>query len=85
MDYVIQCEEGLHARPASELAELAQTFSCDIRIINKENNMEADAKSIIEILCLGAAKGTRVDIVAVGAGADNAVEDIVTLLDSIVH
>lgn len=83
-NYDVKCEEGLHARPASELAQLAQRFPCEIKIVNKENEIEADAKSIIEVLCLGADKGANIDIITDGEQEDVAVKEIVALLDSII-
>lgn len=83
-NYSVKCESGLHARPASELAQLAQTFPCDITIVNKANDMQADAKSIIEVLCLGADKGANIDIITNGEREDTAVREIIALLDSIV-
>ncbi len=82
-EYMIQCESGLHARPASELVELTQNMENEITIVNLENDEEADAKSIIEILGLEADKGDRITIEADGADAEEAVNKIITLLDGI--
>lgn len=82
-EYIIPCGSGLHARPASELVELTQDFESEIRIVNLENDEEADGKSIIEVLALEADKGSRIIIEADGEDAEEAVGKIITLLDSI--
>ncbi|MGX9364740.1 HPr family phosphocarrier protein [Desulfoplanes sp. PS50] len=41
---------GLHARPAALIARTAQRFKAQIWIIDR--NKQADAKSILDILCL---------------------------------
>jgi phosphocarrier protein len=41
---------GLHARPAALIARTAQRFKAQIWIIDR--NKKADAKSILDILCL---------------------------------
>ena len=82
--YVVKCETGLHARPASELVKLTQCFECKLNIMNTDNDMDADAKSIIEILSLGADKGANIIFKAEGPDESKAIEEIVSLLDSIV-
>jgi phosphotransferase system HPr (HPr) family protein len=84
-DYIIKCESGLHARPASELVELLQNFDSEISILYPAENMEADAKSIIDVLSLGADKGAELVLQAEGSDAELAITEIVSLLDSIVE
>lgn len=49
---VVNFEEGLHARPASELVKVCQKIKADI-VIKKENS-NVNPKSILGILSLGA-------------------------------
>ena len=50
---------GLHARAAAQLVRLAENFESAINLRRVENNgKSADAKSILSILTLAAAKGT---------------------------
>lgn len=58
--YIIDNNTGLHARPASQLTELANTFESDIMLITTDD--EVDAKSIIDILSAGIDKGTEVTL-----------------------
>ena len=49
---------GLHARAAAQLVRLAGKFSSKIIIKRTDNNLFADAKSILSVLTLAASKGT---------------------------
>lgn len=49
---VIGFEEGLHARPASQLVKVCQTAKSDIKIIKETTTV--NPKSILGILTLGA-------------------------------
>ena len=69
---------GLHARPAMQLVELANAFSSKIEITNTA--LTVDAKSIMSVMRLGAAKGTVLRIVADGADAEEALEAITGLV-----
>jgi phosphocarrier protein len=51
---------GLHARAAAKLAEIARDAESDVWIVRE--NETVDAKSIIDILFVAAAKGTRITI-----------------------
>lgn len=70
-------EQGLHARPAARLAQEAQKFGAKISLVMDE--VEVDAKSILDILSLAAAKGTRLTLRGSGADARAAVEHLATL------
>jgi len=58
MIVTVPFEEGLHARPASEVSKLCQSFSSDIKFIKEDENIEANPKSTLSLLTLGASKGT---------------------------
>ncbi len=51
---------GLHARAAAKLAKVAQEAEDDVWL--EFNSEQVDAKQVIDILTLGAAKGDRVTI-----------------------
>lgn len=67
---------GLHARPAALLAKLANQFQSDIRIVGDH---AADAKSILDLLSLGAGAGTELQVSASGSDEQAAIEAIQTL------
>jgi phosphocarrier protein len=72
-------DEGLHARPASMFVQCAKKFRSDITAIKGE--MKANAKSIINVLCLAAEKGSEIQIAADGDDEMEAVETLVSLLN----
>lgn len=53
----IGAEEGLHARPATEFFKKAKEFESEIKVFKDEE--EANAKSSMSIMALGAKKGPR--------------------------
>ncbi|MBA55815.1 MAG: phosphocarrier protein HPr [Pseudomonadales bacterium] len=71
---------GLHARAASKLVGTASRFESQI-IINR-NGQEADAKSIMSILMLAASQGTELTVTVDGADAEDAWQQIETLINN---
>lgn len=57
---IIVNELGLHARAAARIAELVQNVKSKVWIIKDEQ--KADASSIIDILTLACAKGTKITL-----------------------
>jgi phosphocarrier protein HPr len=72
--------EGLHARPANLLVEMASRFDSSI-LIGKDGEM-VDCKSILSLLTLGAAQGTELSISADGVDAQDALESIAQLFEA---
>ncbi len=69
---------GIHARPAAKLVECASGFKSEITI-NKEG-MLVNAKSIMELMTLGAACGTELTVKCCGDDAQEACSSISELL-----
>ena len=69
---------GLHARAAAKLIDLASGYESSIRICR--DGRDADAKSIMKVMMLAASKGTRIEVVAQGGDAAEAVEAIEKLI-----
>ncbi len=67
---------GLHARAAAQLVRLAGSFQSDITLKRADNAVVADAKSILSVLTLAAAKGTILELQAEGADEKRALERI---------
>ncbi|MCL1915101.1 MAG: HPr family phosphocarrier protein [Desulfovibrionaceae bacterium] len=65
---------GLHARPAANLARIAQGFAADIYLNAGEHN--ANAKSILDILTLAATRHTTLTLTCLGTEAKEAGEAI---------
>jgi phosphocarrier protein HPr len=76
-------EEGLHARPAKEFVKKAKQFKSDIKVI--KGKREANAKSPIKLMTLGAKKDEKITIRAEGDDAEEAVEALVELVSKSDH
>lgn len=69
---------GLHARAASRLVQTASQFGCDVFVCREDQ--KANAKSVMGVLLLCGAKGTKVMVEAVGPDAQTAVDRIGALI-----
>ncbi|MCH6469132.1 HPr family phosphocarrier protein [Sinomonas terrae] len=75
---------GLHARPAAIFAEAAANTGIEVTIA-KEGDPEdeaLDASSILSLMSLGAEYGQKVTLRADGPGADTALDQLVTVLET---
>ncbi len=70
---------GLHARAAAKLVSLAAGFGCDIQL--QKEQREVNAKSIMGVLMLAAAQGTRLTLRASGEDAEQALQQIEALIE----
>ncbi len=70
----IRNELGLHARPAALLAQTANAYQSDIYLVL--DGGEVNAKSVLDILSLAAAKGRAITVRAEGLDAENAVQEL---------
>lgn len=64
---------GLHARPATRFAEMANKFNSEI-FVRTEEKEEVSGKSIIDLLTLGAKRGTDILITANGEDKEIALD-----------
>ena len=77
---VVRHAEGLHARPSEHIARLALRFESTVELMSGSHRV--DAKSILNVLTLGATAGTPLTVVAEGPDADKAADALVELLES---
>lgn len=62
-EFTLQNASGLHARPAAVLVKAAAALQSRVRVLNLNRpGSEADGKSILGVLALGAGRGDRVRI-----------------------
>ncbi len=61
---------GLHARPATAVADCAQRFKSTIAL--KREDQEIDGKSIMQIMLLAATQGVELEVIARGDDAEEA-------------
>jgi phosphotransferase system HPr (HPr) family protein len=73
-------EVGLHARPASQFVQTATRFLSTITVSCQSRR--ANAKSILQVLSLGATGGTDISIQAEGADAEQAIKALGQLVTS---
>ena len=71
-------EVALHARPAGLFVREAARFSADVTV--SANGKSANAKSILEVLALGATGGTELGLEASGDDAAEALAGLVGLI-----
>lgn len=76
----IQNEQGLHARPAEMFVRLAKQFESRIHLVRDDRRVEAT--SIIDLLTLGAAKGTQLTLEADGPDCHEAVDALAKLVEN---
>jgi phosphotransferase system HPr (HPr) family protein len=62
---ILRCEHGLHLRVATEVAKIARQSGTAVHI-QCAGCPKADACSVLQLLTLGAAAGTPLEIVAEG-------------------
>ncbi len=76
-------DAGLHARPAAQFVKTAKGFSSEIVVIKGEK--QANAKSSLKIMTLGAKKGDTIVIRAEGDDAEEAVDALAELISADEH
>lgn len=68
--FLISNELGLHARAAAQFVKIASRFSSEITV--EKDSRDVNGKSIMGILMLAAAKGSKIVVKAVGSDANDA-------------
>ena len=69
---------GLHARASAKLTQLASGFPCEVWL--ERNGRRVNAKSIMGVMMLAAAKGSTITIDTEGEQADEALQAIQDLV-----
>jgi len=76
---VVPNKQGMHARPAEMFVRRAQQFQSKIEIVRDGYRIEA--KSIMNLLTLGAAQGTQLTLEAEGSDAQEAVDALAEVVE----
>ena len=76
-------EEGLHARPAAEFVKAAKGYNSDIKVL--KDGKEANAKSSLSLMSLGAGQGDKLTIRAEGEDEEAAAEALAKLITEAEH
>ena len=77
-DATVTLSGDLHARPAGALAVAASKFESAVQLTAGAS--QADAKSVLGVMGLGATSGQHVTVAAEGPDAEEAVATIVAIL-----
>jgi phosphocarrier protein len=76
--------KGLHARASRKLAELALSYD-NTRISVRKENDEADARSLMDLLQLGAGVGEEIEVEVRGPQAEEAMAAVEALINAKFH
>ena len=71
---------GLHARPATFFIQKANSYKCSIWV--EKDDRKVNAKSLLGVLSLGIMGGTDIRIMAGGPDEEEAVTELVKLVES---
>lgn len=82
-DIIVRNSMGLHARPAMQFVDLANTFASNVTV-RKEGPepVTADGKSVMQMIILEATQGTPLIIEATGDDAEVAVGKLAELFET---
>ncbi len=78
---VVKWRAGLHARRAVDLVNLSNKYRS--KIIIKKDDIEADAKSILNLMTLEASYKTSLSVIINGEDEKEAIKSIVDLFNNI--
>ncbi|MHB0973374.1 MAG: HPr family phosphocarrier protein [Thiobacillus sp.] len=71
---------GLHARPSARLTQLASSFKSNVHM--SRNGRRVNAKSIMGVMMLAAAKGSTVTLETEGDDEAEAIDALTSLISS---
>ncbi len=77
---IVKNKTGLHARPAALFVQAANKFKSEIFI--EKGGKKVNAKSIMGVMSLAVSQGTEITISAQGDDAQEAVDNLVELIES---
>lgn len=77
---VIMDDNGLHARPASEVVNIASKHNGDVYLV--KDGVKCNAKSIMMVMGLGILKGDKIDIIAEGEDKERMEIEIVEIINN---
>lgn len=73
-EVIVKSVSGLHARPGSDLVNLAITFPCSVKLIH--DGKEVNAKEVLDVLMANINCGDKVTVVTDGNEEEKALEAI---------
>ena len=79
-DVTVLNKQGSHARPSSQFVKLASRFACEIMV--EKDGETINGKSIMGLLMLAAGPGSKLRILCEGEGAEQALLELVALVNN---
>jgi phosphocarrier protein len=76
-ELLVQNKMGIHARPAAMIVRITNKFKAEI-FVEKEDE-QVNGKSIMGLMMLAAAKGSKVKFIATGADAEQMLSELEAL------
>ena len=80
-EITLKNEEGLHARPATEIVKNASKYNCDIKL--EVNGKQYNAKSVLNIMSAGIKNKSQIKIICDGEDEEKALAEIVELFKNL--
>ena len=80
-EITLKNEEGLHARPATEIAKNASKYTCSINL-DIQGNLY-NAKSVLTIMSAGIKNNTQIKIICDGVDEKEALSEIVEIFENL--
>lgn len=77
---IVKSKLGLHARPAALFVQIANKFNAEISV--KKDDQVVNGKSIMGILMLAATRGSKIQIIAKGDDAQEAMDELERIVTS---
>ncbi|MDT4986357.1 MAG: phosphocarrier protein HPr [Micromonosporaceae bacterium] len=79
VERVVVLPKHLHARPAGQIAQAAARHQATT-IELSAGDRQANARSVLAVMGLGALSGTEVRVITVGPDAETVADEVVTIL-----
>jgi PTS hybrid protein len=79
-ELTLRNDVGLHARPAALLVRSLTGLDAEVKI--RFGEQEADARSVLALMSLGAREGDRIEVRAIGDQASEALRKVTELVES---
>ena len=71
---------GLHLAPITRIVQTAEDFECSIKV--EFDGKSADARSVYDLMLLGATKGAPLVLIADGTDAESCLETVAAILEN---
>ena len=73
-EITLKNEEGLHARPATEIVKNSSKYNCDIKL--EVNGKQYNAKSVLNIMSAGIKNNSQIKIICDGVDEESALSEV---------